>query len=43
MKNPRIKEIENIVNRWDLICETNKYVYNFQQFETMRSLAVKLF
>ena len=39
----KIKEIENIVKRGDLIYETNKYVYSFQQFETIRSFAKKNF
>ena len=38
-KIERIKEIEKMVKGGDLSYETRKYVYNFQQFETMRSSA----
>ena len=31
------------MNRGDLIHKTNKYVYNFQQFETIRSFAKNIF
>ena len=32
-----IKKLEERIDRNDLKYETNKYVYNFQQFETIRS------
>lgn len=31
------KEIEKMANKRDLIFKTNRHVYNFQQFETIRS------
>ena len=39
----KIKEIEKIVNRENLIYKTNKYVYNFQQFETIKFFAKNIF
>ena len=44
MKKPKneienILEIGKIMNREDLIYETNKNVYSFQQFETIKSFA----
>ena len=39
----KIKEIQKIVNRENLIYKTNKYVYNFQQFETIKFFAKNIF
>ena len=39
----RIKEIEKIVNRENFIYKTNKSVYNFQQFETIKFFAKNIF
>ena len=32
-----------MVNREDLICKTNKYIYNFQQFEAIRYFVKNIF
>ena len=39
----KIKEKEKIVNRENLIYKTSNFTYNFQQFETIRSFAKKIF
>ena len=35
--------MRNLVNTGDLFYETDKYVYNFQQFETIRSFGKIIF
>ena len=35
--------MRNLVNTGDLFYETDKYVYNFQQFETIRSFEKVIF
>ena len=37
MKQLKLKTWENKIKRKDLKNETNKYIYDFQQFETIRS------
>ena len=32
-----------MVNREDLVFDTNKYIHNFQQFEMLRSFAKNIF
>ena len=39
----KIKDIEKMINREDSIFETNKHIFNFQQFETIRSFAKNIF
>ena len=39
MKLNNKKKREKMVKREDLIYKTNKYVHNFQQFETIRFIA----
>ena len=35
--------MEKIVKREDLVYETDRYKYNFQQFETIRSFAKNIY
>lgn len=39
----KMKKVVKMVNREDLICETNKYIYNFHYFETIISFAKNIF
>ena len=38
-----ITKIEKPVNREDLVFEANKYIYNFQKFEKIRSFTKNIF
>ena len=38
-KTEKIKELEKMINREDLIFETSKHRFNFQQSATIRSYA----
>ena len=37
------KEIEKMINRQNLIFETNKHIFNFQKFQTITSFAKNIF
>ena len=43
MKLRELRNRKNGVIREDLIFETNKYMYNFQQFVTIRSFARNIY
>ena len=39
----RIEEWHEKIERKDLKCETKKYIYDFQQYETIRSFGESIF
>ena len=43
MKQKKLKQIGKIKEGEDLVYETDKYVYNFQQYETIRSFGKYIF